>query len=168
MAKPPASDTQPKRSGRMARVANVFLPVTEVTSAAKSARSMGASVGAAVGAVATRLRAIGKREESPQATVVAPELLEEGEANAGALRGARFRWVLGVISILAGVYQVGGAFFTHAGVLATINFLLSAVLLGTFGLWLSMVAARDAAVLQGARTTTNLDVLKSPGLWFPW
>ena len=168
MAKPPVSDTQPKRAGRMARVANVFLPVTEVVSAAKSARSMSASIGGAVAAIAARFRAIWRREESPQATVVEPRLLDEGEANAGALRLARVRWALGVLSILAGVYQLGGAVFTDAGVLATINFLLSAVLLGTFGLWLSMVAARDAAVLQGARTTTNLDVLKSPGLWFPW
>lgn len=168
MATPENTPTPPKPRGRTARFANIFLPVTEVASAARSARSMGASISGAVGAVASRVRAVLRKEEEPQPTVVDEGLARDSARVVLALRFARVRWSAGVLAMLAGVYQLGGAIFTPAGVLAVVNFVLSAVLLGLFGLWLAMVAARDAAVLQGQPGTSNLEVLKTPNLWLPW
>lgn len=168
MGKSDEPSAAPKGRGRMARFANVFLPVTEVSSAARSARTMGASIIGAVGAVTARVRAVVRKEEEPQPTLIDEGLVGDADRLALALRFARIRWTAGVIAMLAGVYQLGSALFTSAGMIAIVNFLLSAVLLGIFGLWLSMVGARDAAVLQGQPTVSNMDVLKTPSLWVPW
>jgi len=170
-ADPPTPTPTPKR-GRVARFANFFLPVSEVSSAARNARQTGGAIASAVHVVARRLRAVLRREEEPQPTSIELSISVDGEARARALRGARLRWCAGVFALLIGVYQFGSALFTPGGIVASINFLLSAVLFGIFGLWLAMVAARDAAALNaqdsGGEAISNLDVLKSPGRWFPW
>jgi hypothetical protein len=147
--------TKVRARGRFARFANVFLPVSEVSRAASNARKTGSVIAGAVGTVVGRLRAVLRREEDPQPTVIDEELQQDQERQRRALGFARLRWCAGVLFMLLGIYQFGGAVFTHAGFIASVNFVLSAVLVLTLGAWLSMVGARDAAVLQGASGVSN-------------
>lgn len=161
-----------KKRSRIEKVANAFLPISEAKAAARSVGVAASSIGGAVGAVAARFRAVLRRESAPQPTVADVAQLRDEVRRRRFLRGARVRWVLGVGALLLAVRQFAGMVFVDVGALGAINFALSGVLCGLVGIWVCMVAARDACIARGWQGAdghvTNLEVLQTPRFWVPW
>jgi len=169
-------EAKPAKPGRLRRLGgalNVILPVREIGAVYRQGKATGSAINDAAGALRRSVATVSKLSEADaKPTEVEASLKSDPERRAGAVLGARVRWLLGVVLVGIAVRQLALVFFTTGGFLAVANTLISAVVCALLGAFVAMVALRDAhtliALSAGGEPVTNREVLKSPSLWIPW